>query len=131
VEALDSPAALAAWDAGARLPRQPATASGWIHGDLMPGNLLLREGTLTGILDWGASGVGDAAFDLLAAWTCFGPDGRAEFLGALGATPSQAALARAYAVRKVAWGLPYYRESLPGFARAMAHTLTQIELDRE
>ena len=129
VQALGSPAALAAWDAGASLEREPAAASGWIHGDLMPGNLLMRAGRLTGIIDWGASGVGDPSFDLLAAWTCLGPEGRGTYLAALGCTPAQIALARAYAVKKVAWGLPYYRESLPGFAAALAHTLAQIEHD--
>ena len=126
---LGSPAALAAWDAAVSLGPEPATASAWVHGDLMPGNVLLRDGSVSAIIDWGASGVGDPALDLLAAWTCFGPTGRAAYLGALEATQAQATLARALAVRKVAWGLPYYRDTNPGFAAAMAHTLAQIEAD--
>jgi len=126
---LRSAAALKAWDAAVDLGPEPAPASGWVHGDLVPGNLLLQEGRLTGILDWGASGVGDLALDLLAAWTCFGPEGRAEYLEGLGAREEQVVLARALAVRKIAWGLEYYRESLPGFARAMQWTLAQVEMD--
>jgi len=129
VLALESPAALEAWEAAVSLGDEPATASGWVHGDLMPGNLLLQGDRLTGILDWGASGVGDPALDLLGAWTCLGAAGRAVYLDALGASEEQVVLTRALAVRKVAWGLEYYRETLPGFTRAMEWTLSQVELD--
>lgn len=128
VVALESTAALKAWDAAVSLGAEPDTASGWVHGDLMRGNLLMRDGHLTGILDWGASGVGDPALDLLAAWTCFGARGRAVFLGCLEATEEQVVVAKALAVRKVAWGLEYYRSTLPGFARGMEWTLAQVEM---
>ena len=72
-----------------RLPRDPNPASGWLHGDLMPGNLLMEGGALTGIIDWGASGIGDPALDLLAAWTCLGPPGARTFSAALDASPAQ------------------------------------------
>jgi aminoglycoside phosphotransferase (APT) family kinase protein len=127
VAALHSAAALEAWDAAVSLAPNPAAPSGWLHGDLMPGNLLLRDGRVTGILDWGASGVGDLAYDLLGAWTCLGPAARRRFLSAVDATDEQVARAKGYAVRKVAWGLRYYRESLPGFAAVLSHTLAQIE----
>ena len=128
---LGSDAALAAWDAAAALEQEPTGPPAWVHGDLMPGNLLLRVGRLSAIIDWGASGVGDPALDLLAGWTCLGPEGRSAYLTALDATSEQIALARALAVRKVAWGLPYYAASNPGFARAMQHTLDQVELVME
>jgi len=125
---LGSAAALAAWDAAVNLPPE-AAASAWVHGDLMPGNVLLRDGRVSSILDWGASGVGDPALDLLGAWTCLGPAARAAYLNALDATPRQITLARALAVRKVAWGLSYYRDTNPGFAAVLAHTLRQVETD--
>ena len=129
VEALGSLAALAAWNAAVQLGPQSEPASSWIHGDLMPGNLLMRDDRLAAIIDWGASGVGDPALDLLAAWTCFGPQGRAIYLEMLGATADQITVARAFAVRKIAWGLPYYRVTNPGFAAAMVHTLEQVVAD--
>ena len=129
VVSLGSPAALAAWDAAVSLRPDPAPASGWLHGDLMPGNLLLREGRLSGIIDWGASGVGDPALDLLAAWTCLGPDGRSRFLAALDATERQVTVARALAVRKIAWGIGYYKDTLPGFSAVLKHALRQVEAD--
>jgi aminoglycoside phosphotransferase (APT) family kinase protein len=129
---LDPAVASAAWEAA--LEAEPWDGDGvWIHGDLVSGNLLLEDGLagarLTGVLDWPASGIGDAAFDLLPAWTGMNPEGRAAFLDAVDATPAQVARGRGYALRKVAWGLPYYEHSLPGFAAMLAHTARQIATD--
>ena len=43
----------------------------WIHGDVAAGNLLLREGRLHAVIDFGCCAVGDPACDLVAAWTIF------------------------------------------------------------
>lgn len=40
-----------------------------IHGDLHPHNLLIKEGALAAVIDWGLMGRGDPACDLMAAWT--------------------------------------------------------------
>ena len=41
----------------------------WFHGDIAPGNLLLVDaGALTAVIDFGTSGVGDPACDLVIAW---------------------------------------------------------------
>jgi aminoglycoside phosphotransferase (APT) family kinase protein len=41
----------------------------WLHGDLTASNLLVEQGRLAGVLDWGTSAVGDPACDLVIAWT--------------------------------------------------------------
>jgi aminoglycoside phosphotransferase (APT) family kinase protein len=41
----------------------------WFHGDAQPGNLLLDEGRLSAVLDFGTCGVGDPACDTTIAWT--------------------------------------------------------------
>ena len=41
----------------------------WVHGDVAAGNLLLRGGRLAAVIDFGCSGVGDPACDLVIAWT--------------------------------------------------------------
>ena len=33
----------------------------WVHNDLLPGNVIVRNGRLTGLIDWGVAGVGDPA----------------------------------------------------------------------
>jgi len=41
----------------------------WVHGDISEGNLLVRDGKLSAVIDFGSSGVGDPACDLVIAWT--------------------------------------------------------------
>jgi len=41
----------------------------WFHGDAQPGNLLLRDGQLSAVIDFGTCGVGDPACDTTIAWT--------------------------------------------------------------
>jgi aminoglycoside phosphotransferase (APT) family kinase protein len=41
----------------------------WFHGDVAFGNLLVRDGKLAAVIDFGTSGVGDPACDLVLAWT--------------------------------------------------------------
>ncbi|GAA2483815.1 aminoglycoside phosphotransferase family protein [Streptomyces longisporus] len=40
----------------------------WVHGDLHPANVVVSDGTLSGIVDFGALVTGDPAWDLAAAW---------------------------------------------------------------
>jgi len=67
--AIDSPAVLHAWEAalGSRWRKLPV----WVHGDVAPGNLLVRDGELSAVIDFGSCAVGDPACDLAIAWTFF------------------------------------------------------------
>jgi aminoglycoside phosphotransferase (APT) family kinase protein len=40
----------------------------WLHGDLHPQNVLVRDGVISGIVDWGDLCRGDRATDLAAIW---------------------------------------------------------------
>lgn len=51
----------------------------WFHGDLAQGNLLLRDGHLCAVIDFGTCGVGDPACDLAIAWTLLSSEARAVF----------------------------------------------------
>jgi aminoglycoside phosphotransferase (APT) family kinase protein len=55
----------------------------WFHGDVAGGNLLVRDGRLAAVIDFGTSGVGDPACDLVLAWTMLTPASRAVFRAAL------------------------------------------------
>jgi aminoglycoside phosphotransferase (APT) family kinase protein len=48
----------------------------WFHGDVAQGNLLLNDGRLAAVIDFGTCGVGDPACDLAIAWTLLTADGR-------------------------------------------------------
>jgi aminoglycoside phosphotransferase (APT) family kinase protein len=66
-DTIDAETATAAWEAALR-----ATWHGppvWVHGDVASGNLLVREGRLGAVIDFGSSGVGDPACDVVIAWT--------------------------------------------------------------
>ncbi|HEV8330027.1 MAG TPA: phosphotransferase [Steroidobacteraceae bacterium] len=57
------------WDAA--LARSWDRAPVWIHGDVAAGNLLVKNGRLHAVIDFGCCAVGDPACDLVAAWTLF------------------------------------------------------------
>jgi aminoglycoside phosphotransferase (APT) family kinase protein len=51
----------------------------WIHGDVAASNLLVRDGRLAAVLDFGSSGVGDPACDTVIAWTFLSRSSRDRF----------------------------------------------------
>lgn len=64
---IDLDGLLAVWEAS--LSARPDTVEHtWIHGDLHATNLLVRDGTLCAVLDFGVGGLGDPGWDLLPAW---------------------------------------------------------------
>jgi aminoglycoside phosphotransferase (APT) family kinase protein len=52
----------------------------WIHGDVAPGNILVANGKLCGVIDFGIMGVGDPSCDYAMAWTFFDRESRKEFM---------------------------------------------------
>ena len=73
----------------------------WFHGDVAVGNLLVDgAGRLSAVIDFGTSGVGDPACDLVIAWTLFDGAARARFVGAVGRDPDTWARARGWALWK-------------------------------
>ncbi|RSM62111.1 aminoglycoside phosphotransferase [Actinoplanes sp. ATCC 53533] len=67
----------------------------WIHADLHPANVLTADGSLCGVVDFGALCAGDPACDLAAAWILL-PDGAIDrFYAAYQPAPDAATLRRA------------------------------------
>jgi aminoglycoside phosphotransferase (APT) family kinase protein len=84
----------------------------WFHGDVAAGNLIVRDGRLAAVIDFGTSGVGDPACDLVIAWTLFSGPSRRAFRDAIehGCAPAAMwARARGWALWKALLGL---RDSL-------------------
>jgi aminoglycoside phosphotransferase (APT) family kinase protein len=63
--ALD-PALRRCWDAGLAAPIDAPRS--WFHGDLHGRNVLVEDGRLAGVIDWGDMAAGDAACDLASVW---------------------------------------------------------------
>jgi aminoglycoside phosphotransferase (APT) family kinase protein len=72
----------------------------WVHGDVTNSNLLVRDGRLCAVLDFGCSAVGDPACDLAIAWTFFTGDGRRAFRDALALDEGTWARGRGWALWK-------------------------------
>ena len=51
----------------------------WFHGDVAATNLLVRDGRLAGVLDFGTSGIGDPACDVVIAYTFLTGEARDRF----------------------------------------------------
>jgi len=64
-----------AWDGFCLLPDFSATPT-WLHGDVHPSNLIVHDGSLTAVIDFGDVCAGDRATDLSVAWMIFGRDER-------------------------------------------------------
>jgi aminoglycoside phosphotransferase (APT) family kinase protein len=103
----------------------------WIHTDLLRPNLLVRDGRLAAVIDFGTIGVGDPAADVIPAWTVFGPAGRSAYRRALEVDEGSWERARGYALTQAALIVPYYRDTNPGFVDLAVRTIEQIlaELD--
>jgi aminoglycoside phosphotransferase (APT) family kinase protein len=72
----------------------------WIHGDIAPGNLLVKNGKLSSVIDFGIMGVGDPAIELTMAWTFFDEESRRVFLQSVGLDVDTENRARGWALWK-------------------------------
>lgn len=72
----------------------------WFHGDVATGILLMENDRLSAVIDFGCSGVGDPACDLVIAWTFFDEPDRTVFRETLGVDDAQWARGRGWALWK-------------------------------
>jgi aminoglycoside phosphotransferase (APT) family kinase protein len=98
----------------------------WIHGDLLPGNLLVVDGRLSAVIDWGGLNVGDPACDLQPAWNVFIGDSRRRFRAELAVDDESWLRGRGWALYQAVSALPYYWDTNPGMIRQASHALAQV-----
>ena len=98
--------------------------------DLSPGNLLLRGGRLTGVLDFSAMGLGDPASDHRVAWNLLPPRARAVFRAEVGADDATWARARGWVLLQALAQLPYYAERNPPLAANARHVIAELVAER-
>lgn len=86
-----------AWKISLEAP--DAVEARWLHGDLHARNVLVHDGAISAIIDWGDITSGDVATDLASIWALFEEvDARNFALQAYGATEPEIARARGWAV---------------------------------
>ena len=127
---VDTEAVTRAWerDLSASAWKGPPT---WLHGDLAPDNLLVRDGRLSAVIDWGGLGVGDPATELLPAWNLFRGESRAAYREALGFDDATWARGRGLAVSTAIVALPYYNETIPVRASRAQEVIREVLSDHE
>jgi aminoglycoside phosphotransferase (APT) family kinase protein len=121
---LDVPPLRRLWAALRELPREDGDLM--THGDLIPGNLLVDGGRLTGVIDVGSLGPADPALDLVAAWHLLEPGPREAFRADLRCGDLEWARGAAWAFEQamgVAW---YYVETNPPMSHMGRRTLERL-----
>lgn len=122
---IDGRAALLAWEHVLEAPDHTGDRV-WIHGDLLAGNLLVHDGRLSAVIDWGALGLGDPATDLQPYWATLTPAGAAAFRESLEYDEATWRRGLGWALAPALTGIPYYWDTVPAFAQRGLRTLARV-----
>ena len=110
---LDLDAVERIWDEALTLPGAAQRAApGWYHGDLAAENLLLQNGRLSAVLDFGSLSVGDPTVDLAVAWEILDPPARDVLRKRLGVEDAAWLRGRAWAL-SITLMIWYYWTTMP------------------
>ena len=109
----DLDAAQQVWADAMKLPgAADPTKPRWYHGDLAAENLLVRDGALAAVLDFGGLSVGDPTVDLAVAWEVLDPPARDLFRRRVGVDDATWLRGRAWAL-SITLMIWYYWTSMP------------------
>jgi len=124
---VDTDAVTTAWEGVLAVPGWPGPPV-WTHGDLLPGNLLVRLSRIIGVIDFSCLGVGDPACDLIVAWALLSAQAERSF--------AQRSVDDATWMRGLGWALsiglialPYYRATNPAFAATARRMIAEALID--
>lgn len=98
----------------------------FVHGDLIPGNLLVERGRLAAIIDWGGAGRGDAAQDLAPAWAVLTAAERSAFREMLAIDDAAWLRGRTFELEHAVGGVLYYVPRRHPLGDVMTRTLERI-----
>jgi aminoglycoside phosphotransferase (APT) family kinase protein len=99
----------------------------WHHGDLDARNWLIRNGRVSGVVDWGSMGVGDPACDVMVAWKLGSAAAREAFRQALPTDAATWERARGWVLSQAVAILAYYTpENNPTLYGAAGKWLNQV-----
>lgn len=95
---IDADRATEVWEAAVKSAWHGAPV--WFHGDIATGNLLVQDGRLSAVIDFGTSGVGDPACDLVITWVTLTGAARERFRSAVAQDAGTWARARGWGLWK-------------------------------
>lgn len=110
-DVIDPDAATSVWETALdeRSDREPV----WVHGDVAAGNLLVDDGRLCGVIDFGQLAAGDPSCDVTIAWTLFSGKSREVFRAELAVDEGTWARGRGWGLWKALLQLRGHRSSDP------------------
>jgi aminoglycoside phosphotransferase (APT) family kinase protein len=121
---LDVPRLRRLWDGFRDLPREGDDVMS--HRDLIPGNVLVADGRLAGVLDVGDSGPADPALDLVSAWHLLETGPRQVLRDALHSGDLEWERGQAWAFQQAMGLVWYYVETNPVMSQLGRRTLERI-----
>jgi aminoglycoside phosphotransferase (APT) family kinase protein len=126
---IDADAVTDVWEAAlaARWHGSPV----WVHGDVCEENLLVRDGSLCAVIDFGSSAVGDPACDLSVAWTLLRGEDRDAFRAALSLDGATWARGRGWTLWKALIMLAEHLHTNPPEARKARRVIDEVLADHK
>jgi aminoglycoside phosphotransferase (APT) family kinase protein len=122
---IDTKAATAVWEAALAAPaweREPV----WFHGDLLSGNVLVDQGRLSAVIDFGGLAVGDPACDLMIAWSLFSGASREVFRAETAVDEATWLRGRGCALSQAVIFIPYYWHTNPTGVKNARHMIDEL-----
>ncbi|ASC78148.1 aminoglycoside phosphotransferase family protein [Serratia sp. SRS-8-S-2018] len=122
---LDAAALLQAWDNVSQVSENTSGAC-WLHTDIQPGNVLIDNGELAAVIDWGGIAIGDPAVDMIVAWNLMGAEAREHFRQAVKVDDETWRRGRAWALSIGVIAYIYYVDKEPSLTRTSRYQLEQV-----
>jgi aminoglycoside phosphotransferase (APT) family kinase protein len=123
---IDIPAITSLWEHLSHLPywdKEPV----WVHGDFLPGNILIKDSRLHAVLDFTDVGIGDPACDLVIAWALLNSASRQTFKKNLKNIDNNTwERGRGWALSIALIMLPYYKHSNPVLAALATRMMENV-----
>jgi aminoglycoside phosphotransferase (APT) family kinase protein len=120
--------ATATWEAACEARAWEGTPV-WVHADLFPMNLIVQQRRLTAVIDFGGSGVGDPACDMLPAWAWLTAASRDLFRIEAKVDDATWARGRGWALALGLGAVQVYRETNPVLAAVGRHAVAEAISD--
>lgn len=122
---IDTEAVTEVWEEALALPEHDG-APVWVHSDIAPGNLLLDDRRLVGVIDFTGVGVGDPSIDMQVAWNLLPSGARPTLKEALDIDEPTWLRARGRALAQALVQLPYYRHTNIPLATNARHVIREV-----
>jgi len=117
-----------AWDEAKRVPDFDGPPV-WMHSDVHPGNLLVHDGRLAAVIDWGVLALGEPAVDCIVAWTLLTPESRPAFRARVAVDDDTWHRGRAWALSIALVALPYYVHTNARITAWSRYAIDQVVAD--